>query len=172
MGLLFKKENTVEHLYAPWRYSYVSEDKIEGCVFCHIAKNLHDEKMRVLYHDEYCYVVINKFPYSPGHMMVIPYFHTDKIEELDDKTWEVMSIRVRQGVKLLKEVMSCEGVNIGMNLGKAAGAGIEQHVHYHMLPRWLGDTNFMSSVGGTRVYPANFDEINKKLKNNAAKYFI
>ena len=162
----------MEHLYAPWRYDYVSEDKIEGCVFCHIANNLDDEKMQVLFSDEYCYVVMNKFPYSPGHMMVIPFFHTSNIEDLEDDVWMQMSIRVRQGVKLLKEVMPCEGVNIGMNLGRAAGAGIEQHVHYHMLPRWLGDTNFISTLGETRVYPASFDEIFKKLKDNALKYFI
>ena len=104
--------------------------------------------------------------------MVVPHFHTSNIEDLESDVWIQMSIRARQGVKLLKEVMPCEGVNIGMNLGKAAGAGIEQHVHYHMLPRWLGDTNFISSIGGTRVYPANFDEIFNKLKNNASKYFI
>ena len=162
----------MEYVYAPWRYSYVSEEKIEGCVFCHIAKNLEDDKLQVLFSDEYCYVVMNKYPYSPGHMMVVPHFHTSNIEDLESDVWIQMSIRARQGVKLLKEVMPCEGVNIGMNLGKAAGAGIEQHVHYHMLPRWLGDTNFISSIGGTRVYPANFDEIFNKLKNNASKYFI
>ncbi len=162
----------MEHVYAPWRYSYVSEEKIEGCVFCHIAKNLEDDKLQVLFSDEYCYVVMNKYPYSPGHMMVVPHFHTSNIEDLESDVWIQMSVRARQGVKLLKEVMPCEGVNIGMNLGKAAGAGIEQHVHYHMLPRWLGDTNFISSIGGTRVYPANFDEIFNKLKNNAPKYFI
>ena len=162
----------MEHLYAPWRYSYVSEEKIEGCVFCHISKNIDDEKMQVLFSDEYCYVVMNKFPYSPGHMMVIPFFHTSNIEDLQEDVWMQMSKRVRQGVSLLKEVMPCEGVNIGMNLGKAAGAGIEQHVHYHMLPRWAGDTNFISTLGGTRVYPASFDEIFKKLKDNAGKYFI
>lgn len=162
----------MEHVYAPWRYSYVSEEKIEGCVFCHIAKNLEDDKLQVLFSDEYCYVVMNKYPYSPGHMMVVPHFHTSNIEDLESDVWIQMSIRARQGVKLLKEVMPCEGVNIGMNLGKAAGAGIEQHVHYHMLPRWFGDTNFISSIGGTRVYPANFDEIFNKLKNNAPKYFI
>lgn len=162
----------MEHVYAPWRYSYVSEEKIEGCVFCHIAKNLEDDKLQVLFSDEYCYVVMNKYPYSPGHMMVVPHFHTSNIEDLESDVWIQMSIRARQGVKLLKEVMPCEGVNIGMNLGKAAGAGIEQHVHYHMLPRWLGDTNFISSIGGTRVYPANFDDIFNKLKNNAPKYFI
>lgn len=162
----------MEHLYAPWRYDYVSEEKIEGCVFCHISKNIDDEKMQVVFWDKYCYVVMNKFPYSPGHMMVVPFFHTSNIEDLQDDIWMQMSIRVRQGVKLLKEVMPCEGVNIGMNLGKAAGAGIEQHVHYHMLPRWNGDTNFISTLGGTRVYPASFDEIFKKLKDNAPKYFI
>ncbi|MDD3056313.1 MAG: HIT domain-containing protein [Aliarcobacter sp.] len=162
----------MEHLYAPWRYDYVSEEKIEGCVFCHISKNIDDKKMQVVFWDEYCYVVMNKFPYSPGHMMVVPFFHTSNIEDLQDDVWMQMSIRVRQGVKLLKEVMPCEGVNIGMNLGKAAGAGIEQHVHYHMLPRWNGDTNFISTLGGTRVYPASFDEIFKKLKDNAPKYFI
>ena len=162
----------MEHLYAPWRFEYVSEEKIQGCIFCHISQNKDDEKLQVLFHDEYCYVVMNKFPYSPGHMMVIPHFHTDKIEDLDDEILIAMSIRVRQAVKLLKDVMSCEGVNIGMNLGKAAGAGIEQHVHYHMLPRWLGDTNFISSIAGTRVYPANFDEIYKKIKTNSSKYFI
>ena len=162
----------MEHIYSHWRYNYVSDEKIEDCVFCHISKNIDDEKMQVLFKDEYCYVVMNKFPYSPGHMMVIPYFHTSNIEELEDDVWIRMSLRVRQGVKLLKEVMPCEGVNIGMNLGKAAGAGIEQHVHYHMLPRWLGDTNFISSLGGVRVYPADFNEIFEKLKNNAGKYFI
>ena len=162
----------MEHLYAPWRYDYVSEEKIEGCVFCHISKNIDDKKMQVVFWDEYCYVVMNKFPYSPGHMMVVPFFHTSNIEDLQDDVWLQMSKRVRQGVKLLKEVMPCEGVNIGMNLGKAAGAGIEQHVHYHMLPRWNGDTNFISTLGGTRVYPASFDEIFKKLKDNASKYFI
>ncbi|MBU3014001.1 HIT domain-containing protein [Poseidonibacter lekithochrous] len=162
----------MEHLYAPWRYEYVSEEKIEGCIFCHISKNLDEDKLQVLFHDKHCYVVMNKFPYSPGHMMVIPHYHTDKIEDLPDEVWMQLSIRVRQGVKLLKDVMNCEGVNIGMNLGKAAGAGIEQHVHYHMLPRWLGDTNFISSIAGTRVYPANFEDIYTKLKNKSSIYFI
>ncbi|RXJ83793.1 HIT family protein [Arcobacter cloacae] len=162
----------MEHLYAPWRYSYVSEEKIEGCIFCHIANNLEDEKLQVLFYDEYCYVVMNKFPYSPGHIMVIPFFHTSNIEELEEKVWQRVSKRVRQAVALLKQVMPCEGVNIGMNLGRASGAGIEQHVHYHILPRWIGDTNFITAIGQTRVYPADFHEIFSKLKNNSSKYFI
>lgn len=162
----------MQHLYAPWRYDYVSEGKIEGCVFCHISKDLENEKLNVLFYDKECYVVMNKYPYSPGHLMVIPYFHTDKIEDLPLEIWQKMSLRIKQAVKMLKEIMPCEGVNIGMNLGKAAGAGIEQHVHYHALPRWIGDTNFISSIGGVRVYPADFEEIFEKLKNSASKYFI
>ena len=162
----------MEHLYAPWRYDYVSSEEIKGCVFCHISKNLDDEKLQVLFYDEHCYIVMNKFPYSPGHIMVIPFLHTSNIESLEEKIWLKMNIRVRQAIKLLKEIMPCEGVNIGMNLGRAAGAGIEQHVHYHVLPRWNGDTNFISSLGGTRVYPANFEEIFRKLKENSLKYFL
>ena len=161
----------MEHLYAPWRFEYVTEDKIEGCIFCHISKNLEDEKLQVLFSDDLCYVVMNKFPYTPGHMMVIPHFHTDDIGQLDDETWQRVSLRVKQGVKLLKEVMPCEGVNIGMNLGEVAGAGIAQHVHYHMLPRWGGDTNFITTLGNTRVYPADFEKIFLKLKENATRYF-
>ncbi len=162
----------MEHLYSPWRYDYVSEEKVEGCIFCHISQNISDEKLQVIFHDEFCYVVMNKFPYSPGHIMVIPHFHTSQVEELDEEIWLVMSKRVKQGVKLLKEVMPAQGVNIGMNLGKAAGAGIEQHVHYHLLPRWNGDTNFITSIANTRVYPADFEKIFKTFKEKAKEYFI
>lgn len=163
----------MERIYAPWRFEYVTEDKIEGCVFCHIANNPNDdEKLGVVFRDENCYVVMNKYPYSPGHMMVIPYFHTDKIEELEDNVWLEISLRVKQATKILKEVLNAEGVNLGMNLSKAAGAGIAEHVHYHAVPRWLGDTNFITTVGTTRVYPVDFSKIYKKLKENASKYFV
>lgn len=162
----------MEHLYAPWRYSYVSDEKIKDCVFCHISENKDDEKYQVLFSDEHCFIVMNKYPYSPGHFMVVPYFHTSNVEDLEEEVWQRVSKRVKQAVKLLKDVMPCEGVNIGMNLGKAAGAGIEQHVHYHLVPRWIGDTNFITSIAQTRVYPASFNEIFSKLKNNSNKYFL
>lgn len=162
----------MEHLYAPWRYSYVSEEKIKDCVFCHISKNKEDEKYQVIFCDEFCYVVMNKFPYSPAHIMVIPHFHTSNIEDLEEVIWQRVSKRVKEAVKLLKEIMPCDGVNIGMNLGRAAGAGIEQHVHYHLVPRWIGDTNFMTTISQTRVYSANFQEIFLKLKSSSSKYFL
>jgi ATP adenylyltransferase len=160
-------------MYAPWRFDYVTEEKISGCVFCHIYENPQDdEKLGVLFRDENCYVVMNKYPYSPGHMMVIPNIHTDKIEELSDEVWLEISLRVKQATKMLKEVLKAEGVNIGMNLSKAAGAGIAEHVHYHVLPRWTGDTNFITAIGNTRVYPVDFNEIYKKLCENALEYFV
>ena len=162
----------MERIYAPWRNEYVTEEKIKGCVFCHISQNLEDENLQVIFSDALCYVVMNKYPYSPGHIMVIPHFHTDCIEELSDDIWQQMSLRVKQGVKLLKEVMPCEGVNIGMNLGEISGAGIAQHVHYHLLPRWRGDTNFISTIGNTRVYPVDFEGIFLKLKEKASFYFV
>jgi diadenosine tetraphosphate (Ap4A) HIT family hydrolase len=163
----------VERLYAPWRFDYVTEEKIEGCVFCHIHQNPQDDKkLGVVFRDENCYVVMNKYPYSPGHMMVIPNFHTDKIEELDDKVWLEISLRVKQATKMVKEVLNAEGVNLGMNLSKAAGAGIAEHVHYHVVPRWLGDTNFITTVGDTRVYPVDFAKLYEKLCENSSKYFL
>ena len=163
----------MEHLYAPWRYEYVTEKKIDGCVFCHVVQNPNDdEDLGVVYRDTNCYVVMNKYPYSPGHMMVIPNMHTDNIESLDSETWMQMSLRVKQATAMLKEVLSANGVNIGMNLGKAAGAGIAEHVHYHVVPRWERDTNFISAIGGLRVYPVDFDKIYKKLCENASKYFV
>ena len=168
---LYKSLN-MEHLYAPWRYTYVKDEKIDTCVFCHILRNKNDEKYEVLFSDELCFVVMNKYPYSPGHIMVVPNFHTANIEDLEDEVWQRVSKRVKQGVKLLKTIMPCEGVNIGMNLGKAAGAGIEEHVHYHLLPRWIGDTNFISTLGGTRVYPADFEGIFKKLKSSSKDFFL
>jgi ATP adenylyltransferase len=162
----------MEHLYAPWRYNYVSDEKIKECVFCHISKHKEDEKYEVIFYDDFCYVVMNKYPYSPAHIMVVPYFHTSNVEDLEEEVWQRVSKRVKEAVKLLKEVMPCEGVNIGMNLGKAAGAGIEQHVHYHLVPRWIGDTNFITTISGTRVYPADFKAIFEKLKNNSKKYFL
>lgn len=162
----------MERIYAPWRYEYITEETIEGCVFCHASKNSEDdEKLGVLFRDEDCFVIMNKYPYSPGHMMVIPHFHANNIEDISDELWIRISLRVKQATKMLKDIMNAEGVNIGMNMGKAAGAGIEQHIHYHILPRWVGDTNFITTVATTRVYPADFQKIYLKLKENSSKYF-
>ena len=158
-------------LYAPWRDEYVAGKKIEDCVFCHISENEKiDEDLHVLYRDEYCFIVMNKYPYTPGHFMIIPHFHTDKLEELDAKTWLHMSSLAQKSVRLLKEGFGAHGVNIGMNLGKTAGAGIAEHIHMHLVPRFNRDTNFITSIAQTRVYSTDFQKIYLKIKELMPKF--
>jgi len=158
------------HLYAPWRSEYVKQ-KIDGCVFCHIAKSSDDEELSVIFRDEICFCVMNRYPYTPGHFMVIPNRHIDNIDELNLDEWLHISKRVKQGAKLLKDTLHIEALNIGMNLGASAGAGISEHIHYHLVPRWQRDTNFITTIGGSRVYSVPFEEIYQKLKENAKEYF-
>jgi len=159
-------------LYAPWRDEYVTNHKIEGCVFCHISQHQEDdESLHVLYRDEHCFVVMNRYPYTPGHFMIIPHTHTDKLESLDTEVWLHMSALAQKGVKILKEEFGAHGVNIGMNLGASAGAGIAEHIHFHLVPRWQRDTNFITAIGETRVYSTDFEKIYKKLKKLVEKHF-
>ena len=159
-------------LYAPWRSEYINDKKEKGCVFCNISKNPSmDEKNHVLFRDESCFIVMNKYPYTPGHFMIIPHIHLDNVENLDDETWLRMSFLAKRGVALLKEKFNAEGVNIGMNLGVAAGAGIAEHIHMHLVPRWQRDTNFITSIANTRVYSTDFEKIYKKLKDFSKDYF-
>ncbi len=158
-------------LYAPWRDEYVTNQKIEGCVFCHISTHKEDDKdLHVLYRDKYCFIVMNKYPYTPGHFMIIPHTHTDKLEDLESEVWLHITALAQKGVRLLKEGFQAQGVNIGMNLGKAGGAGIAEHIHLHLVPRWERDTNFITSIGDTRVYSSDFEKIYEKIKALIPKY--
>ncbi len=160
----------MNYLYAPWRTEYVTSKKSD-CVFCSIAEDSsNDEENFVLYRDEKCFIVMNKYPYVAGHIMVIPIFHTDTIEKLDEITWSHVSKIVRKSVKMLKEEFNADGVNLGMNIGKGAGAGIAEHVHYHVMPRWLGDTNFITTIANTRVFSSDFEKVYKRLKEKIDKY--
>ncbi len=158
-------------LYAPWRDDYVTGEKIEGCVFCHISTHIEDdEKLHVLYRTESCFIVMNRYPYTPGHFMIIPNQHTDKLEELPSEVWLEMSSLAQKCVKMLKEGFGAHGVNLGMNLGAPAGAGIAEHIHLHLVPRWQRDTNFITSIAQTRVYSSDFEKIYKKLQELLPKY--
>jgi len=158
-------------LYAPWRDEYVTSQKIEGCVFCHISSHeKDDEALHVLYRDEHCFIVMNRYPYTPGHFMIIPHLHTDKLEELEIKTWLHITSLAQKCVKLLKDGVNAQGVNLGMNLGDAAGAGIAEHIHLHLVPRWQRDTNFITSIANTRVYSTDFEKLYKKIKELIPKY--
>jgi len=160
-------ENT---LYAPWRNEYVAGAKVEGCVFCNISETPEsDEEHHVLYRDEHCFMVMNRYPYTPGHFMIIPHHHTDALESLDSQVWLHMTALAQRGVRTLKESLGAHGVNIGMNLGKAGGAGIAEHIHLHLVPRWERDTNFITSIAQTRVYSTDFERIYQKLKEAIRK---
>ncbi|VAY87884.1 HIT family protein [hydrothermal vent metagenome] len=161
-------------LYAPWRNNYVTSQKkkTKGCVFCYIVKNTNeDNELAVLHREKDFFIVMNKYPYTPAHFMIIPNIHTDKLEDLDPNVWMQMSKYAQKGVSLLKDVVNAQGVNIGMNLGEVGGAGIAEHIHMHLVPRWVGDTNFITTIGDTRVYNAQFDSLYTKLKEKSSKYF-
>ncbi|MDD2951011.1 MAG: HIT domain-containing protein [Sulfuricurvum sp.] len=159
-------------LYAPWRNDYVSGEKIEGCVFCHISTHAEDDvSLHVLYRDEHCFIVMNRYPYTPGHFMIIPHCHTDSLESLDPKVWLHITALAQKGVQMLKESFGAHGVNLGMNLGRAGGAGIAEHIHLHLVPRWERDTNFITSIAETRVYSTDFEKIFLRLKEVAKNYF-
>ena len=160
----------MNYLYAPWRTEYITERKSD-CVFCDIVNDpSKDTENHVLYRDEFCFIVMNRYPYTGGHMMVIPNQHIDNIEYLDEEIWLHVSKMAKRCVKMLKHEFKADGVNLGMNLGKGAGAGIAQHVHYHVIPRWIGDTNFITTVANTRVYSTDFDNIYKRLKDKIENY--
>jgi len=140
----------MDTIFAPWRMKYIKGEKPDGCVFCKCSIRSDDY---VIFEGKTCVVMMNKYPYISGHLMIIPKRHIGKIEDLTlDEKNEIFSL-LDTSVRVLKEAMNPGGFNIGMNLGKAAGAGIEEHIHVHVIPRWEGDTNFMSVVGEVRVIP-------------------
>ena len=158
-------------LYAPWRTQYVAGEKKSDCVFCTISQTPQlDEEHHVLFRTQHCFVVMNAYPYTPGHFMIIPHHHTDALEALDPEAWLHITALAQKGVKMLKESFGAHGVNIGMNLGKAGGAGIAEHIHLHLVPRWERDTNFITSIAQTRVYSTDFETIYRKLKESVPTY--
>ena len=158
----------METLWSPWRARYIAsgvDAKLPRCVFCEIAKDPEkDEQNFVLHRAEHAFIVLNLYPYITGHMMIIPYLHTAEFASVSKEiTDEVMDL-TKRAQAAIHEVYSPPGFNIGMNLGSAAGAGIADHIHMHILPRWSGDTNFMTSIGETRVIPESLETTYKMLR--------
>ena len=147
----------MEHLWAPWRNQYVAnpQDKAGGDVFAEIARSSDDETNHVLARGKSCFAVLNKFPYATGHVMIVPYQAVTSLEELsDDETLEIMTMLKRMKAALTAAFQP-HGFNVGINLGAAAGAGIECHLHVHLVPRWRNDANFMTTTAQTRVHPSD-----------------
>lgn len=145
----------MERLMSPWRLRYVSSGrrKREACVFC-AAVTVRDDRSRlVLFRGEHNYVILNKYPYNNGHLMIVPYAHIRSLQDAPEDSLVEMTRLAARCEGVLRRVYRPTGINLGMNLGRSAGAGIEEHYHLHVVPRWDGDTNFMTSIGGTRVIP-------------------
>jgi len=155
----------MDRLYAPWRREYHITKRSE-CVFCDIRDSNNDDENYVFYKDEICFFVMNKFPYNPGHFMIIPNKHTSNLEDLDEKEIFHISKMAQKGVKILKE-WGASGINVGFNLGFDGGAGIPEHIHMQLVPRFKRDTNFITTISNTRVYSADFDKIFEEIKEIA-----
>jgi ATP adenylyltransferase len=154
----------MERLWAPWRYGYIKMEKSPGCIFCDKTKQRKDEENYIVYRGEKNFIILNSFPYNPGHLMVAPYSHIGNLGELTrEEMTEHMELLAR-AVEALKKAFSPAGFNLGMNLGKIAGAGIEDHIHSHIVPRWQGDTNFMPVLADTRVLPEGLQSVYRKLR--------
>ncbi len=144
----------MDYLWTPWRYAYITNAQGQpSCIFCELPKQKDDRKAGIVHRGRHCYVVLNAFPYTSGHVMIVANPHLDTLAQLPEPAAQEMMALTQRMESVLRAVYKPEGVNIGMNIGKAAGAGVAGHIHMHVLPRWSADSNFMTTVGETRVLP-------------------
>jgi ATP adenylyltransferase len=155
----------MEQIWAPWRIEYIQMEKPERCILCDKPKQNTDATNYILYRGDKNFIIMNSYPYNPGHLMIVPYRHIASLEELTEEERGEHIEMVSRGIKLLRQVFNPDGFNIGINMGKAAGAGINDHIHTHIVPRWQGDTNFMPVISNIRVVPEALTETYKKLKD-------
>ena len=156
----------MEQIWAPWRIEYIEKSKEGGCILCQKPKESNHEANFILYRGQHNFVILNAFPYNPGHLLVAPYQHTANLPDLThEETVEHFDI-VKKSLELLKVTLKPAGFNIGLNIGKVAGAGIEGHLHTHIVPRWQGDTNFMPVLSDTRVLSEALTATYRRLKAN------
>jgi ATP adenylyltransferase len=156
----------MNYLWSPWRMTYIQNNKPEDeCVFCSILQRPDSPENLVVSRGEHAFVILNRFPYTSGHLMVVPYAHCPSLELLDASTRAEIMELASKSIQVLQQVYYPEGFNLGINIGKVAGAGIAGHVHLHVVPRWGGDTNFMTSLGDTRVLPETLEDTYERVKD-------
>ena len=149
----------MERIWAPWRQSYVSNAPLDNsCIFCPNPSEGRDRERLILTRSSYSLMMLNRYPYTGGHLMVAPLRHTGELDDLSDPELLDLMHLLRRGRAVLKRLANPDGFNVGLNLGKAAGAGVEEHLHIHIVPRWNGDSNFMTVVGDVRVIPEGLTE--------------
>ena len=150
-------------MWSPWRMTYISAEHTgdhdgPSCVFCDLPRRRDDERTYILYRGARAFVIMNLYPYNNGHLMMVPYAHVDSLADLDEATLSELMTLAQRSQAVVQERMRPQGFNVGINQGRAAGAGIADHVHMHLVPRWVGDTNFMPVMGDVRVMPQHLDE--------------
>lgn len=145
-------------LWAPWRVEYIESVRgPRGCIFCEPVPPIADRERLILFRGRHVLVLLNRYPYAAGHLMVVPHAHRAKLHELEPEARAELFARVAESAEILEAVYACHGLNIGANIGSAAGAGFAEHLHFHVVPRWSGDVNFMTSVGEIRVIPTHLE---------------
>jgi ATP adenylyltransferase len=159
----------MDYLWTPWRYAYVSGvGQQPDCIFCQAPKE-SDQSSFIVHRATHCYIILNTYPYTNGHVMVVPYAHLDELQKLPpDAAQEMMALTQRMET-VLRSLYRPDGINLGMNIGKAAGAGVAGHIHMHILPRWVADANFVSVIGETRVMPETLDRTWERIKQALGK---
>lgn len=160
----------MDHLFTPWRYAYITTaDRAPSCIFCDRAPSRDanlggDESNFILHRGPHCFIMVNRFPYTSGHVMIVPYQHVDRLDRLPAEAAAEMMALAQRMETVLRELYHPDGINLGMNIGKAAGAGVAGHIHMHILPRWVADANFMSVIGETRVLPESLEETARRIR--------
>jgi len=155
----------MDFLWTPWRYAYiVSSNKSLACPFCEAFQRTDDRNTGVVYRGQHCFIIVNTFPYTSGHVMIVPNQHLDELIKLPRETAQEMMALAQRMEGVLREVYQPDGINMGINIGKAAGAGVAGHIHMHVLPRWVADSNFMTVVGETRMLPESLETTYDRLK--------
>jgi ATP adenylyltransferase len=151
-------------IWSPWRMKYIEgHGKETGCIFCKALRQ-SDEEALIVARGRHAFVILNRYPYTGGHLMVVPVEHVDSIDKLPEETWLEMFALLKQSLAALRTAYRAPAFNLGSNIGEAAGAGVADHVHLHVVPRWSGDTNFMSVLGEVRVLPESLEETWKKIR--------
>jgi ATP adenylyltransferase len=154
----------MEYIWAPWRIQYILQEKPDGCILCDKPAEDKDEENFILYRGEMNFIMLNGYPYNPGHLLVVPYKHTGLLEELTPDIRGEHFELVSRSITVLKEAMNPAGFNIGANIGRVAGAGIDDHFHSHIVPRWQGDTNYVPVLADVRVIPQALADTYEQLK--------
>jgi ATP adenylyltransferase len=153
----------MKQLWAPWRMEYVKSEKSDECIFCSLPKANDDTKNYILHRGQSAFIIMNIFPYNSAHLMVSPFRHIGCLTAQNTDESKEMNNLNRRAIEILRAVINPEGFNVGYNIGKAAGAGYDEHIHCHIVPRWMGDTNFMPVLGETKVHPEHLKTTYKKL---------